>query len=104
MREVGKSLDIDLYVFGPETHMTAIVAMALGEPFTIRKMAGCWCQRGRTGNDFDADLDPVKQWRLLPYRPPPLRRTPPTLLKFVFVTCQSCLTIRFIKGFKSQNY
>jgi ATP citrate (pro-S)-lyase len=31
MREVGKSLDIDLYVFGPETHMTAIVAMALGE-------------------------------------------------------------------------
>lgn len=29
MREVGKSLDIDLYVFGPETHMTAIVAMAL---------------------------------------------------------------------------
>ncbi len=32
MREVGKSLDIDLFVFGPETHMTAIVAMALGEP------------------------------------------------------------------------
>jgi hypothetical protein len=33
MREVGKSLDIDLFVFGPETHMTAIVAMALGETF-----------------------------------------------------------------------
>ncbi len=35
MREVGKSLDIDLFVFGPETHMTAIVAMALGETFHI---------------------------------------------------------------------
>lgn len=31
MREVGKSLDIPLYVFGPETHMTAIVGMALGK-------------------------------------------------------------------------
>ncbi len=29
MREVGKNLDIPLYVFGPETHMTAIVGMAL---------------------------------------------------------------------------
>ena len=31
MREVGKNLDIPLYVFGPETHMTAIVGMALGK-------------------------------------------------------------------------
>merc|ERR1719427_1815084 len=30
MREVGQSLAIPLYVFGPETHMTAIVGMALG--------------------------------------------------------------------------
>jgi len=30
MREVGKNLEIPLYVFGPETHMTAIVGMALG--------------------------------------------------------------------------
>ncbi|XP_018561698.1 ATP-citrate synthase isoform X2 [Anoplophora glabripennis] len=30
MREVGQTLSIPLYVFGPETHMTAIVAMALG--------------------------------------------------------------------------
>jgi len=35
MREVGKSLDIDLFVFGPETHMTAIVAMALGQLLVI---------------------------------------------------------------------
>eukprot|EP00095_Tigriopus_kingsejongensis_P010306 maker-scaffold148_size310697-snap-gene-1.23 protein:Tk10306 transcript:maker-scaffold148_size310697-snap-gene-1.23-mRNA-1 annotation:"atp-citrate synthase isoform x1" len=31
MREIGKSLDIPLYVFGPETHMTSIVGMALGK-------------------------------------------------------------------------
>lgn len=31
MREVGKNLDIPLFVFGPETHMTAIVGMALGK-------------------------------------------------------------------------
>merc|ERR1719427_761008 len=30
MREVGQSLAIPLYVFGPKTHMTAIVGMALG--------------------------------------------------------------------------
>ena len=29
MREVGKNLEIPLHVFGPETHMTAIVGMAL---------------------------------------------------------------------------
>jgi len=29
MRDVGQNLEIPLYVFGPETHMTAIVAMAL---------------------------------------------------------------------------
>jgi len=29
MRDVGKSLEIPLFVFGPETHMTAIVGMAL---------------------------------------------------------------------------
>ncbi|PSN32118.1 ATP-citrate synthase [Blattella germanica] len=31
MREVGQNLAIPLYVFGPETHMTAIVGMALGK-------------------------------------------------------------------------
>ncbi|CAG0914020.1 unnamed protein product [Notodromas monacha] len=31
VREVGKSLGVPLYVFGPETHMTAIVSMALGK-------------------------------------------------------------------------
>lgn len=31
MREVGQNLGIPLYVFGPETHMTAIVGMALGK-------------------------------------------------------------------------
>lgn len=30
IREVGINLDIPLYVFGPETHMTAICGMALG--------------------------------------------------------------------------
>ena len=30
MREVGASLGITIHVFGPETHMTAIVGMALG--------------------------------------------------------------------------
>ena len=31
MREVGRSIGIPLHVFGPETHMTAIVGMALGK-------------------------------------------------------------------------
>jgi len=31
MREVGSSLGIPIHVFGPETHMTAIVGMALGK-------------------------------------------------------------------------
>ena len=31
MREVGQNLGIPLSVFGPETHMTAIVGMALGK-------------------------------------------------------------------------
>lgn len=31
MREYGSSLGIPLHVFGPETHMTAIVGMALGK-------------------------------------------------------------------------
>ena len=30
MREVGESLRLPIFVFGPETHMTAIVGMALG--------------------------------------------------------------------------
>ncbi len=31
MKEVGRSLNLPIYVFGPETHMTAIVGMALGK-------------------------------------------------------------------------
>lgn len=31
MRDLGHQLHIPLYVFGPETHMTAIVGMALGK-------------------------------------------------------------------------
>ena len=31
MREVGQNLGIPLFVFGPDTHMTAIVGMALGK-------------------------------------------------------------------------
>lgn len=31
MREVGNSLNIPIHVFGPETHMTAIVSMALNK-------------------------------------------------------------------------
>ncbi|XP_063219294.1 ATP-citrate synthase [Bacillus rossius redtenbacheri] len=31
MREIGQNLGIPLHVFGPETHMTAIVGMALGK-------------------------------------------------------------------------
>ena len=30
MREVGQKLGLDMHVYGPETHMTAIVGMALG--------------------------------------------------------------------------
>lgn len=31
MREIGSTLGIPLFVFGPETHMTAICSMALGK-------------------------------------------------------------------------
>ena len=31
MREVGANLGIPVFVFGPETHMTAVVGMALGK-------------------------------------------------------------------------
>ena len=31
MREAGSKLEIPLHVFGPETHMTAVVGMALGK-------------------------------------------------------------------------
>ena len=31
MREVGSKLGLPIHVFGPETHMTAIVGMALGK-------------------------------------------------------------------------
>ena len=31
MRDAGNSLNLPIYVFGPETHMTAIVGMALGK-------------------------------------------------------------------------
>jgi ATP citrate (pro-S)-lyase len=31
MKEVGNSLNIPIHVFGPETHMTAIVSMALNK-------------------------------------------------------------------------
>jgi hypothetical protein len=33
MREIGASLGVPIHVFGPETHMTAIVSMALGKRF-----------------------------------------------------------------------
>ena len=31
MRELGGQIDLPIHVYGPETHMTAIVAMALGQ-------------------------------------------------------------------------
>lgn len=31
MKETGQTLGIPVHVFGPETHMTAIVAMAMGK-------------------------------------------------------------------------
>jgi len=31
MKELGDTLGVPLHVFGPETHMTAVVAMALGQ-------------------------------------------------------------------------
>ena len=31
MRELGGQIDLPIHVYGPETHMTAIVGMALGQ-------------------------------------------------------------------------
>ncbi|XP_065166954.1 ATP-citrate synthase isoform X2 [Atheta coriaria] len=40
MREVGQTLGIPLYVFGPETHMTSICGMALGKrPIPVENSA-----------------------------------------------------------------
>ncbi len=38
MKEVGQSLNINIHVFGPETHMTAIVGMALGKRIIPNKV------------------------------------------------------------------
>lgn len=38
MKEVGQSLNIKMHVFGPETHMTAIVGMALGKRIIPNKV------------------------------------------------------------------
>ena len=38
MKEVGQSLNIKMHVFGPETHMTAIVGMALGKRMIPNKV------------------------------------------------------------------
>jgi len=39
MREVGHDLDVDMHVFGTETHMTAIVGMALGKSPVVQPEA-----------------------------------------------------------------
>ena len=31
MRELGSAIDVPIHVYGPETHMTAIVGMAMGK-------------------------------------------------------------------------
>lgn len=31
MKELGSALDVPIHVYGPETHMTAIVGMAMGK-------------------------------------------------------------------------
>ena len=36
MKELGDTLGVPMHVFGPETHMTAIVGMALGTRSTCR--------------------------------------------------------------------
>merc|ERR1712106_1019941 len=38
MRDVGQNLSIPLFVFGPETHMTAIVGMAIGKRDVPKEM------------------------------------------------------------------
>ena len=37
MKELGDTLGVPMHVFGPETHMTAIVGMALGTRSVNRK-------------------------------------------------------------------
>lgn len=36
MRELGGRLGVPIHVYGPETHMTAIVGMALGKCDTVK--------------------------------------------------------------------
>ena len=48
MRFVGETLGVPIHVFGPETHMTAIVGMALGK----RKVTDAGPQRQNTTANF----------------------------------------------------
>ncbi len=56
----GETLGVPIHVYGPETHMTAIVGMALGK----RKIAAAGPQRQNTTANF---LLPGGQVRLLLY-------------------------------------
>eukprot|EP00794_Sanderia_malayensis_P003294 gene3295-3777_t len=70
MRELGKSLGVPVHVFGTETHMTAIVGMALGkskipeqEPFDSNDAANMFF-RSAEHDQIDSDVASPKKPRL----------------------------------------
>lgn len=58
MREVGSKLGLPIYVFGPETHMTAIVGMALGKRL-VPKHAKSGTQTSSQKNLLQVPITPV---------------------------------------------
>ena len=51
MRELGSALDVPIHVYGPETHMTAIVGMAMGKR-EILDPAEMMSEESSTGQNF----------------------------------------------------
>jgi len=69
MREVGKNLEIPLHVFGPETHMTAIVGMALQKrevPSTIEPAASSTANFLLPGSANESDSDAAEKEKAKP--------------------------------------
>jgi len=65
MRETGANLGIPVFVFGPETHMTAVVGMALGkraipkDPVVEFSTANFLLPGGQSGEVYPSHLLPL---------------------------------------------
>jgi ATP citrate (pro-S)-lyase len=70
MRELGDTLGVPLHVFGPETHITAIVPLALGDGAKSNLTTPPEDNLANKGDDIDATV-PFLRARELPRTPSP---------------------------------